>query len=93
VKLRNKDNQYLVAASQNRGPLKVFALRNKVNCIPVLQDDAYAMINYVDGAVRKEELYYGQSFLSQSARFVSISDKIKSVTITDNKGKTRTIKR
>jgi hypothetical protein len=38
---------------------------------------------------RKEEFYYGNSFLSQSARFISYNEKVKLITIIDQKGISR----
>jgi len=36
-------------------------------------------------------LYFGNSFLSQSARFLTIDEKVSVVEITDTKGETRKI--
>lgn len=54
--------------------------------------DAYAEINFKDGRITKKEFYYGDGYLSQSARVVVISDLIKSIHVTDTKGNKRTIK-
>lgn len=91
VKLLGKDGNLIIAASQNKGPLKVFQLRRKVNDIPILPGDLSAIIINKDGSVQKEEFYYGSSFLSQSARFLVTSSNMKSVIITDNSGRKRTI--
>ena len=82
----------LFAASQNRGKLKVFRSRNINRIIPVLPDDVHVLIEYKNGLKRKEEFYYGSSFLSQSSRFVLLSSNVESVTIINNKGNARTIK-
>jgi hypothetical protein len=50
-----------------------------------------AIIHYKNGQIRKEEFYYGTSFLSQSGRFISITPGISAVEITDNAGNARTI--
>jgi len=91
VKLRNSNNQYLVAASQNRGALKIFELKKKVTCIPLQPGDVFAEISYKGGKSRKEETNFGSSFLSQSARFISVTDNVETVSITDNKGNKRNI--
>ncbi|MFA6084078.1 VCBS repeat-containing protein [Mucilaginibacter sp.] len=91
VKLRDKKGNVLLAASQNKDFLKVFKLSGSSNSITVQPADAYALINLKNGKTTKQEFYYGSSFLSQSARFISMNDQIKSITIFDNKGKQRTV--
>lgn len=91
VKLRGRDGKYLAAAGQNRGPLKVFELKQGINSIPLKPDDVWAEITFADGRKRKEEVNYGASFLSQSARFISIEKNAKSVSITGMTGKTRRV--
>ena len=92
VKLRSKNNKYLLAASQNRGSLKVFKLKKDDTNIPLQSTDISAAIVYKNGQKQKREFYYGSSFLSQSARFLSIDKDVSSVMITDTFGKTRTIR-
>lgn len=91
VKLRGKNNDYLIAAGQNRGPLKIFRLNTKFSFIPVKPEDASADLTYKNGTSRKQEFYYGSSFLSQSARFLNINDSIKSIVITNNSGQKRNL--
>ncbi|MBN8853870.1 MAG: RNA-binding protein [Sphingobacteriales bacterium 50-39] len=81
----------LVAASQNRDVLKLYRRKVRSHQIPVKPDDVSAVIRYKDGKVRKEEFYYGSSFLSQSARFLDLSAGVVSVVITDYKGKSREV--
>jgi len=89
VKIRGAKGQYLMAASQNRGPLKIYTLKKPALLLPVQPNDASAIIEYANGKKRKEEFYYGNSFLSQSARFISYNEKVKLITIIDQKGQTR----
>ena len=91
VKLRTSKGKYLLVASQNKGPLKAFELKRNSNSIPVQFSDLSALLKYKNGKIRKEELYYGASFLSQPGRFLNTDDNVTSVTITDNKGNTRII--
>jgi hypothetical protein len=91
VKLKTKNGKYLLAAGQNRGPLKIFELKKQVNYIPLNPLDVRATVKYKDGKVQVQEIYYGSSFLSQSQRFVVADATVASVLITDNKGNTRTI--
>jgi len=89
VKLRSKDGKYLLAAAQNRAPLKVYELKNDIIHIPLQAHEINAEIVYRDGKKQRRECYYGFSFLSQSARFLSVDKNTASVIISDNKGKTR----
>jgi hypothetical protein len=91
VKINAANNRYLIAASQNRGPLKVFRLKKSGLNISLLPTDVRALITYKNGKTLLEEFYYGSSFLSQSGRFVQVSDQVTSVEITDSKGTKRKI--
>jgi hypothetical protein len=91
VKLAGANGNYLVAASQNRDNLKLFELGRQTKIVKVNADDRMAIIEYKNGKRRKEELYYGSSFLSQSARFISPGIDVSSVEITTNAGMTRKI--
>jgi hypothetical protein len=53
--------------------------------------DMFATIHYKNGKAGRQEFYYGDSFLSQSGRFMNIDETMASVTITDNSGHTRNI--
>jgi hypothetical protein len=91
VKFTNANGEYLMAASQNKGPLKIYKSKLAQTLIKVMPNEVAAIITYTNGKTRKEEFYYGQSFLSQSGRSILKNDKIKSITIIDNKGNRRTI--
>jgi hypothetical protein len=91
VKLRDGHNQYLVVASQNKGPLQVYKLRNPTTQIPFSADDMYAIITNADGSKQKVENYSGSSFLSQSARFFLVGNNARSVNITNSKGQQRNV--
>jgi hypothetical protein len=89
VKLRSASGGCLLATSENRGPIKLFALNKKVRCVPVQPSDVSAKLWFKNGSSRKQELYYGASFLSQSGRFLNIDDQVTRIMISDDKGKTR----
>ena len=89
IKLRDKNGKYLLAASQNRGPLKVFELKKDITNIPLQPNDASAEVLFKNGKKQRQEFYYGSSFISQSARFISIDKNVSSIIITDSNGKTR----
>jgi hypothetical protein len=91
VRLRGHGGSSLLAAGQNRGALKLFALRHPPRTLALKPGDVSLRIHYRDGHLRKEEVYYGSSFLSQSARFIDWSDGVESVDVTDDKGRSRKI--
>ncbi len=80
-----------MAASQNRGALKILQLKKTDSCIRFLPADVSAIIKYKNGAVQKREINYGASFLSQSARFIIANKNMVSMEVLDNGGKNRVI--
>ena len=92
VKFRSSEGKYLIAASQNKGPLKVFQLNKNYSFLPLYADDVSAIIVYKDGRHQKRETGYGNSFLSQSARFIPVDSSMSSIEITNSKGKTRRVR-
>jgi len=91
VKLLDNKGRYLVAASQHLDALKVFSLRNDLLTIRIKPDDQFALIKFSDGTVQKQEFYFGDSFLSQSSRFITINKHVVNVTITSNSGQSRIV--
>ncbi|HRH60335.1 MAG TPA: RNA-binding protein, partial [Chitinophagaceae bacterium] len=87
VSLRGAGNRYLIAASQNRDALKLFCKKDTAQIfITVNTNDKIVLLTLYDGSTRKQELYYGNSFLSQAARFVCIGSHIKKAAVVDNSG-------
>ncbi len=91
VKILSASGDYLVAASQHFGNLKLFQLKRKVQTIKVKSDDMNAILKFKNGDIQKEEFYYGSSFLSQSGRFIKINKNISDVQITNRNGNIRKI--
>ncbi|NEU09893.1 VCBS repeat-containing protein [Flavihumibacter sp. R14] len=89
-KLKGADNTYLLAATQNKGPIQIYKTRQQFAMIDAKPDDMFALLTFKNGKKRKVELYYGASFLSQSSRFFAIND-VKSCIITNSKGSTRSV--
>ena len=89
VGLRGAKDRYLLAASQNRGPLKVFGLNKQAKIIPLKATDVSAVIRYKNGGMQKREFYCGTSFLSQSGRFLLVNDSIRSIEVFDRKNSKR----
>ena len=91
VSLKSASGAQLVAASQNKGPLKIFTLKRQGRWIPIASNEVSANIEYTNGQKARSEFYYGSSFMSQSTRGVYRNDLIKSITIMDNKGNKRVV--
>jgi hypothetical protein len=89
--LKSSKGKVLIAASQNKGPLKVFQSTMKQKIVPLLPFDESVIIYYKDGKKQKREVGYGSSFLSQSARFINVYPNMQKIQVTNNLGKARTI--
>jgi len=92
VKLLSSSGDYRVAASQHQDALKLYQLKRRVNAVRINPDEVSAVVMGRENKSRKEEFYYGSSFLSQSSRFILVDSSIERVTIQNTKGKPRIIK-
>ena len=59
--------------------------------VKLLPDDSQALLTFKDGRKQREEFYYGASFLSQSARFLSVTRQVREVEIVNGRGQKRVI--
>ncbi|HVZ55956.1 MAG TPA: VCBS repeat-containing protein [Chitinophagaceae bacterium] len=92
VSLRGANSRLLVAASQNRGPLKLFTSNQQgLKFVPLAADDRTLVISLKNGQKRKQEVYQGNTFLSQSANFAVINASVKSIEIVNSRGMKRTV--
>ncbi|HEY4156379.1 MAG TPA: hypothetical protein VGM24_13150, partial [Puia sp.] len=86
AELRGTKNQTLVAATQNRGDLKLFELRKSQPLIPVTGQSMDFILSLSSGQKRKQELYYGASFLSQSGRYLKRTSQVTGIQKKDKSG-------
>jgi len=91
VSFLDTQNNLVVAASQNRGPLRLFERAGRNSPVPLKRDDAYALIDLGGGDQLKKEFYYGSGFLSQSERYLVPPDDYEKIEITDFQGNSRTV--
>ncbi len=91
VILPGVNGKYLVAAGQNRGPLKIYELRKEKKSITTNPDDIYAILTLKGGGKQKREFYFGYSFLSQSGRTLFYDTSINSIEITNSKMEKRIV--
>lgn len=89
ARLLTGENRYSLVATQNRSTLKLFTLRKPVQAFPVSSADFSVILYMKNGRKQKIELNYGSSFLSQSGRYILISNEVDSFDITDYQGNTR----
>ncbi len=92
-KLTTAENKTLFLVARNSDSLKAYiAPSSKPQIIKAVNNDAFAEITFENGSVRRQEFYYGASYLSQSARFITVPKTAKKITITDFQGKKREYK-
>jgi enediyne biosynthesis protein E4 len=91
VKSVNANGDLILFASQNRGALKAFRYNRRTAAIPVSAEEQMAYIHLKNGKIRKHEVNFGCSFLSQSSRLINVDETITSLEIKDRKGNTRKI--
>ena len=89
AQLTDAKGRELLVATQNRGRLCVFRNNKPAPVIRLRPTDASALLTFTTGKKQKVEFSYGNSFLSQSARTLSISPGVKAIEITDSKGRKR----
>lgn len=91
IYLKMATAQPLYLAAQNQGSLLAFSKTETTQLIDLQADDVSIEYTYISGTRRKEEIYYGHSFYSQSGRYACMSANIKSITITNASGAKRSI--
>lgn len=91
VKLKDAKGGCIIAASQNRGPVKLFKYRLSQQIVPLKSNDISIAIQFKNGKKQIQEIYFGQSYLSESSRIFSISNNIQYIQIKNSLGQMRTI--
>jgi len=86
------NGKMVFVAGQNAGQLKLFELKKPNSGVIALKpDDVYAIVQLRNGQRRKEEFYFGTSFLSQSGRNIYVNASIQSVEVVNEKGQRRIV--
>jgi hypothetical protein len=86
AELKGAGGQTLIAAGQNRGYLKLFSLRRSAPLIPVRDAASDFLISLRNGQQRRQEIYYGASFLSQSGRYLKKTAQVTGIQKRDRSG-------
>jgi enediyne biosynthesis protein E4 len=92
--LISRGGQTVILVSQNAGSLKAFRQSKEEGqqVVPLQTLDAWAEITLADGRRKKQELYYGSTYLSQSARSLVVPEGASAVTIYSYSGKPRQVR-
>lgn len=91
--LNTATGKRMVLVTQNSGPVLAFTQPNPKTqrLLPLQPSDAWAEITLANGQKRKQELPYGSTYLSQSARTLAVPEGAVSVTIYSFSGKARRV--
>lgn len=82
----------LTIATQNGDSLRAFASPEREGqSVRVGPLDRSARLTFQDGSTRKEELYYGSGYLSQSSRSLWVPPEVETVVLYDARGNRRTV--
>jgi hypothetical protein len=83
----------LVLVSQNDDSLRVFsgARSGNVRNVKLEPLDTYATLTFADGTSRRQELYYGSTYLSQSSRYLRLSAQVVEAVVHNSRGRSRSI--
>ena len=90
--LLNLNNEKYILNGVNNDRLKIFKLKGQSDCLAInLNPDEFAIdITYKDGSKERKEIYYGDSYLSQSSRTKCIdTTKISSAYVINYNGSIR----
>jgi hypothetical protein len=86
-----KNGRRLLIVTNNQDSLKVFDENaSNMKLLKIEPDDVYALITLKDGTKRKVEFYYGNGYLSQSSRILTVPLNATSINIFKSSGQMRT---
>jgi hypothetical protein len=85
--LASANNSPLFAASQNRGDLKLYGLKDGLTLVPVPANAVAAELLLQDNKRRRLEFPFGSSFLSQSSKSVLKTKAVKQITWIQSDGR------
>ncbi|NJB70337.1 hypothetical protein GGR42_000799 [Saonia flava] len=88
VSININNEKSLLVASQNNDALKVFEREtSEKTIVPLERNEIICKILFKNDAQSIQEYYWGNTFQSQSSRFVTITDNIKEISFYDGLGK------
>ncbi len=87
IKLNN--NQSILLVAQNQGAMLAYQSIQQRKIVTLNAKDLFVNYFYVNGKSRKEEIYFGNSFYSQTGRYANVTPNIKYIEIVDKYGNKR----
>jgi len=91
AKLQSPDQALLVVSAQNRGKLGLFKCVNRYKSINLFPGDHAAIVHLNDQRSYREELYYGNTYLSHSGRRLWLPENADKVEIINYLGDRRIV--
>ncbi len=91
AKLQASDSTLLVISGQNRGKLGLFKSECRYYSLPLEPSDHAAIVHMQDGRSYREEIYYGNSYLSHSGRRLWLPLNVRNVEIINYQGVMRNV--
>jgi len=88
AELNGPNNAGLILVGNNSGMLQAFKTANRKR-ITLRNADAFAILQTKNGSKYRQEFYYGNNYLSQSARTLYVGKDIVHATIFDNQNTKR----
>ncbi|MEO0469607.1 MAG: FG-GAP-like repeat-containing protein, partial [Bacteroidota bacterium] len=85
VEIVTGEENSLILAAENRGPLRAFSPATKGQ-LRLSQQESLAVMYLADGGKRKLEIPFGSGYLSQSSRMLSLPEGVEKVELFDTKG-------
>ena len=91
ARLQQANGGSLLLITNNADSLQTFTLSapDTQQAIRLQPEDTYALITLEDGKQRKQEFYYGDTYLSQSSRVLFVPQNTSSIEIFDTNGEKR----
>lgn len=85
-------NEIVNIATQNNGPVKAFKLNSHNKIRAISNNDVFALIEFADSKKQKQEFYFGNSFQSQSSRYLTMYENAQKIQITNAKDEVKNLK-
>jgi len=92
VKLLLEDGRELIIVGNNDSPMQTYVTRKAAQYYRAGEKDAYALVTLKSGQTRKQEFYYGSTYLSHSSRSVKLPQGVVEIKVGDSKGEVRAVK-
>jgi hypothetical protein len=91
IRIMQPKGNYLLLASQNKGAMKSWIPRDQGKNVKLSMTDDIVELTLQNGKKRRQEVYHGDGFLSQSSPMVKWNEKVKSIDVINNKNQKRTL--